>query len=161
MTPMRRRVRPAGRAALRALTAFPYLWPCGEPWPAAPLCWFATSRYDQATSPRSAKTPMATIGKTTLGTGSCCSSMRTAASTAEATTDIRILLQAPRRAGSSVERRGSASDLPRPAHEPLRARQLAEAHRTAGVELLGRDADLRAEAELAAVGEARGGVDHD
>ena len=38
---------------------------------------------------------------------------------------------------------------------------LAEPHRTAGVELLRGDADLRAEAELAAVGEPGRGVRHD
>ena len=38
--------------------------------------------------------------------------------------------------------------------------QLGQAHRAAGVQLLGRDADLRAEAELAAVGEPGRRVDH-
>ncbi len=38
--------------------------------------------------------------------------------------------------------------------------ELAQAHRAPGVELLGRDADLGAEAELAAVDEAGRGVDH-
>lgn len=41
----------------------------------------------------------------------------------------------------------------------LGRRHLRQAHGTAGVELLGADPDLGAEAELAAVGEARGGVD--
>jgi hypothetical protein len=40
----------------------------------------------------------------------------------------------------------------------LVARQLAQAHGAAGVELVGGDADLGAEAELAAVGEAGGDV---
>src|SRR5699024_5001485 len=39
--------------------------------------------------------------------------------------------------------------------------QLFHTHGAAGVHLLGRDADLRAQTELAAVGEAGGGVDID
>ena len=38
---------------------------------------------------------------------------------------------------------------------------LGQAHRSAGVQLLGADPDLGAEAELSAVGEPRGGVDQD
>ena len=45
--------------------------------------------------------------------------------------------------------------------DELGAGQLAQTHGAAGVELLGSDADLRALAELAAVGEAGGGVDID
>ena len=52
--------------------------------------------------------------------------------------------------------------LPRPAHHVFEARQLLGAHRAAGVQAVGRDADLRAHAELAAVGElGRGVVQHD
>src|SRR5690606_27546028 len=47
------------------------------------------------------------------------------------------------------------------AREPLGAGQFREAHRTAGMQFLGRDPDLGAEAELAAVGEAGRGVRHD
>ena len=43
-------------------------------------------------------------------------------------------------------------------HQVLVARYLLKAERAAGVELLRRDAELRAEAELEAVREARGGV---
>lgn len=41
----------------------------------------------------------------------------------------------------------------------LRGGHLGQAHRAAGVQLLGADADLGTEAELSAVGEPRGGVD--
>src|SRR5699024_9400283 len=54
----------------------------------------------------------------------------------------------------------SRADVPLPDHEPLRGGDLGEPHGAAGVELLGGDADLGAEAELAAVGEAGGGVGH-
>ena len=47
----------------------------------------------------------------------------------------------------------SAADLTVAAHDVLRRGQLAQPHRPAGVQLLGRDADLGAEAELLAVDE--------
>ena len=46
-------------------------------------------------------------------------------------------------------------------HHVLRRGHLRQAHRPAGVQLLGGDADLGAEAELAAVGEPGRRVDHD
>src|SRR6478735_12073969 len=56
----------------------------------------------------------------------------------------------------------SAPDLTRTADNVLVGRQLLEAHGAAGVELVGADADLGAEAELVAVVEARRGVpEHD
>ena len=58
--------------------------------------------------------------------------------------------------------RVSAAAPARAAHHVLVTRQLLHAHRPAGVELIGRNADLRAHAELAAVGElCRGVVQHD
>lgn len=51
--------------------------------------------------------------------------------------------------------------LPAAEDDVLRRRECLQAHRAARVELLGADADLRAEAELEAVGEARRGVDVD
>src|SRR4051794_9359414 len=45
-------------------------------------------------------------------------------------------------------------------HDVLGRGHLRESERSACMELLGGDADLRTEAELAPVGEARGGVDH-
>src|SRR5262249_36559833 len=48
--------------------------------------------------------------------------------------------------------------LPGAVDTVLEARQLIDADRATGMELSGRDADLRAEAELAAVGELRRGV---
>ena len=65
-------------------------------------------------------------------------------------------VEAPRRAA-----RLSDPDLTVTLDDPLRRRQLGQGHRPAGVQLLGADADLRAEAELPAVGEAGAGVDHD
>src|SRR5436305_3629599 len=44
-------------------------------------------------------------------------------------------------------------------HE-FRGRQLFGAHRSVGVQARGRDADLRSQPQLTAVGEAGGGVDH-
>src|SRR5262245_2710189 len=55
----------------------------------------------------------------------------------------------------------SRPDLPRAAHAILEAGQLLDADRAARVEAAGGDADLRAEAELAAVGELRRGVVQD
>src|SRR5262249_39573163 len=56
----------------------------------------------------------------------------------------------------------SRSDLPRAAHAILEAGQLLDAHRPARMEAAGGDADLGAEAELAAIGElGRGVVQHD
>ena len=63
------------------------------------------------------------------------------------------------RRGESRER--SDPDLTVALDDPLGRRQLGQGHRAAGVQLLGRDADLGAEAELAAVGEAGARVDHD
>jgi hypothetical protein len=48
--------------------------------------------------------------------------------------------------------------LPLAADAVLVAGEFAQSHRAAGVEFVGGDADLRAEAELAAVGEAGGNV---
>src|SRR4029453_12914045 len=56
----------------------------------------------------------------------------------------------------------SRSDLPRAAHAILEAGQLFDAHWPARMEAAGGDADLGAEAELAAIGElGRGVVQHD
>ena len=55
----------------------------------------------------------------------------------------------------------SDPDLTVALDDPLGRRELGQGHRAAGVQLLGRDADLGAEPELAAVGEARARVDHD
>lgn len=44
-----------------------------------------------------------------------------------------------------------STDLPRSPDDPLRGRQILEAHRAARVEAVGADPDLRAEAELSAV----------
>src|SRR5690348_5644246 len=55
---------------------------------------------------------------------------------------------------------GSAH-VPGPGHHVFRRGQLRKAHRAAGVQLLRRDADLRAESELAAVDEPGGRVDED
>ena len=52
-------------------------------------------------------------------------------------------------------------DLPLALDQVLVGGQGLESHGAAGVEFLGGDADLAAEAEDAAVGEARGGVDID
>ena len=52
-------------------------------------------------------------------------------------------------------------DLPVARDDVFVGRQFGKAHRTAGVELLGRDSHLGAEAELAAVGEGRRDVDVD
>src|ERR1700755_238183 len=46
-------------------------------------------------------------------------------------------------------------------HDPLLRREAFEADRAPGVQLVGRDADLRAEAVFEAVGEARRGIHHD
>jgi hypothetical protein len=55
-----------------------------------------------------------------------------------------------------------AADLPAAAYHVLVARQLLHAHRTARVEFVRADADFRAHAEFAAVGELRGRiVQHD
>ena len=53
------------------------------------------------------------------------------------------------------------ADLAVALHNPLGRGQLCQTHRAAGVQLLGRDADLSAEPELPAVGEPGRGVDHD
>src|SRR4051794_20363630 len=55
----------------------------------------------------------------------------------------------------------SAPGLAGAADDVLGGGELAEAHGAAGVELLGADADLGAEAELFAVDEAGRGVDED
>src|SRR5882762_7659428 len=60
-------------------------------------------------------------------------------------------------AKGTVER-WSRPDLPGAAHAILEAGELLDADRTAGVQLAGGDADLGAEAELAAIGELRRGV---
>ena len=56
------------------------------------------------------------------------------------------------------DRRIILSCLPVAADDVFVAVELLEPHRAAGVELLGRNAHLAAEAELAAVGKAGGGV---
>src|SRR5205807_8628851 len=53
------------------------------------------------------------------------------------------------------------ADLPVAANDELLGRQLSKAHRPEGVELRRRDPDLRSEAELAAVVEARRRVHDD
>ncbi len=50
------------------------------------------------------------------------------------------------------------ANLPGAAEHVFVGRQFLQRHRAAGVELVRGDADLRAEAKFAAVGEARGGV---
>src|SRR5215472_8208230 len=55
----------------------------------------------------------------------------------------------------------SLTYLPAAEHDPLLAGQALESDRSARVELVGRDADLRAQPVFEAVGEARGGIDHD
>ena len=62
---------------------------------------------------------------------------------------------------SRPTRATSYADLPRALDEVLERAQLAQADRAARVQLLRRVADLRAHAELPAVGEARRGVDVD
>ena len=63
---------------------------------------------------------------------------------------------------SSLAGRDHGRDLPRAAHAVFEAGQLLDADRAARVEAAGGDADLGAEAELAAVGElGRGVVQHD
>src|SRR5207253_1920909 len=57
-------------------------------------------------------------------------------------------------------RRCSGPDLALAQHDPLLGRETLQPHRPARMELVGGDADLRAEAVLEAVGEARAGVDH-
>ena len=58
--------------------------------------------------------------------------------------------------------RGHGRVCPVAAHQVLEARELLDADRAARVELAGRDADLAAEAELAAIGElGRGVVEED
>ena len=52
----------------------------------------------------------------------------------------------------------SGTNLPGAAQEVFVGRQFLEAHGAAGVEFVGGDADLRAEAEFAAIGEARAGI---
>ena len=49
--------------------------------------------------------------------------------------------------------------VPAAGHDPLVRREIGSAHRPAGVELVGADADLRAKAVFPAVGEAGAGVD--
>src|SRR5215211_1394442 len=56
---------------------------------------------------------------------------------------------------------GSIPNLALAAHDVLERRQLAKANRPAGVQLLGRVADLGSHAELEAVREPRGRVDVD
>src|SRR5882724_10878235 len=46
-------------------------------------------------------------------------------------------------------------------NDPLEGREAFDAHRTACMEFIGADADLRAQAEFETIGEARAGVDHD
>src|SRR5437588_9361475 len=67
----------------------------------------------------------------------------------------------PRGAGHPSGRVESFADLAVAVDDPLGGGQLAEAAGAAGVELVGADADLGAEAELAAVVEPGAGVDHD
>ena len=56
----------------------------------------------------------------------------------------------------------SRPDLARAVHDIFEGRELLDAHRPAGMEAPGGDADLSPHAELAAVGELRGGiVQHD
>src|ERR1035441_9401797 len=54
-----------------------------------------------------------------------------------------------------------SSNLSLSSYDPLQTRQLAQAHRTTRVQLLGRDADLAAESQLAAVNKPRRGVHQD
>lgn len=56
---------------------------------------------------------------------------------------------------------GGSADVAVADDDVLGGGHLGQAHRAAGVQLLGADADLGAEAELSAVGEPRGGVDQD
>src|SRR6202034_4888015 len=54
----------------------------------------------------------------------------------------------------------SSSNLSIAPYHPLGAGELADSHRTAGVQLLGRDPHLGPEPKLGAVDEAGRGVDH-
>src|SRR6185312_2012159 len=113
--------------------------------------------------PRAMKTEAATMGKTHVGATSWVS---VAAATTEFSNDIPLLRSHAHARWHSRRARPNlaanlAANLPRTAHNPLRAGQFAEPHRPAGVQFLGRDADFGAESELAAVGEPGRGVDHD
>src|ERR1043166_7322642 len=59
----------------------------------------------------------------------------------------------------SITEEGSRPGLPCAAHAILEARELFDPHRPARMEAAGGDADLGAEAEFAAVGELRRGVE--
>ncbi len=82
----------------------------------------------------------------------CCSEAREALDAGHSGEDYAALI-----ADGPADRRGrrSAPDVPVAGDDVGGAGQLGQAHRPAGVQLLGRDADLGAEAELAAVGEPR------
>src|SRR5690606_18397948 len=55
---------------------------------------------------------------------------------------------------------GSATDMAVTEHDPFLAGQALEADRAAGVDAVGGNADLRAEAILEAVGKTGRGIDH-
>src|SRR3954452_13935786 len=99
--------------------------------------------------------PKPTVSRATLW----CSPSSAARAISVATVIRSPFRDAPR-SRAPVQSMPSAADLPGAPREPLRARQLRESHRASGVELLRRDADFGPESELAAVGEARGGVHH-
>src|SRR5512139_475497 len=74
----------------------------------------------------------------------------------------------PKWTGSNVppkrpmgESKGSASHVPVAEHDPFPRGEPLEPDGAARVQLVGGDADLRAQTVLEAVGEARGGVHHD
>src|ERR687896_1673894 len=60
----------------------------------------------------------------------------------------------------ATPRASSRTDLPVAAHHVFEAGQLLDPDRTAGVQAAGRDANLGAHAELAAIGELGRGVAH-
>ena len=55
----------------------------------------------------------------------------------------------------------SIPDLPASLDDPLVGGQVIDAHRTAGVQLIGRNADFAPHAVFAAVREPGAGIDHD
>src|SRR6478609_3617947 len=99
--------------------------------------------------------------KPTVSSATLWCSPSAAARAISVATVIRSPFRARARSRALNQSMRSGPDLPGAPREPLRAGQLGQPHGAAGVQLLGRDADLGAEAELPAVGEAGRGVDQD
>src|SRR6185436_7462221 len=87
-----------------------------------------------------------------------CASMSTAPSLSSTATAVTRPSGPSLTCVSSASRSGT--DMALPFHDPAIGGEALEAHGAARVQLVGGDADFRAEAVLAAVREARGGVDH-